>query len=244
MVEGELVWANTAIRSLPSTALDHKRLGRQLGVSLGPQQSRKNQCCLAPSSDNDVARPSRKSHLSPERHMRSAPTAFPYGLRNAAATACHLMALRMVQTPANSEFMGVIEHDAESLHKLLIEEPESSSSSGSSMESHHPSRECFMADTSEGHVESVSEGDATATANPDMRNGGKAVAPSHVRTEQLRARKLEIDDAGQQLVREYQRIDEEIKRHGDGGRARATAHDVYQRILTDDGAHPHFARAS
>ena len=55
MVEGELVWANTAIRSLPSTALDHKRLGRQLGVSLGPQQSRKNQRCLAPSSDNDVS---------------------------------------------------------------------------------------------------------------------------------------------------------------------------------------------
>ena len=36
MVGGELVRANTAIRSLPSIALDHKRLGRQLGVSLGP----------------------------------------------------------------------------------------------------------------------------------------------------------------------------------------------------------------
>ena len=159
--------------------------------------------------------------------MRSAPTAVPYGLRNAAATACHLMALRMVKTPTNSEFVGVIEHDAESLDKLLIEEPESSSSSGSSMGSHHPSRECFMADTSEGHVESVSEGDATPMANPDVRDGGKAAAPSHVRTEQLRARKLEIDDAGQQLVWEYQRIDEEIKHRGDGGHARAMARDVY-----------------
>ena len=84
-----------------------------------------------------------------------------------------------------------------------------------------------MADTSEGHVESISEGDATPMANPDMRDRGRVAAPSHVRTEQLRARKLEIDDAGQQLVREYQRIDEEIKRRGDGGRARATAHDVY-----------------
>ena len=36
-VGGELVWANTTIRSLPSTALDHKRLGCQLGISLGPQ---------------------------------------------------------------------------------------------------------------------------------------------------------------------------------------------------------------
>ena len=183
MVGGELVWAQTAIQSLPSIVLDHKRLGSQLGVSLGPQQSRKNQRRLAPSSDNDVARPSGKSHLSLERHVRSALTAFPYGLRNAVATACHLMALRMVQTPTNSKFMGVIEHDAESLHKLLIEEPESSSSSGSSMGSHHPSQECFMVDTSEGHVESVSEGDATPTANPDMRDGGKAAAASHVRTE-------------------------------------------------------------
>ena len=57
-VGGELVRANTAIRSLPSTALNHKRLGRQLDVSLGSQQSRKNQRRLAPSSDNDVARPS------------------------------------------------------------------------------------------------------------------------------------------------------------------------------------------
>ena len=101
-----------------------------------------------------------------------------------------------------------------------------------------------MADTSEGHVESVSEGDATPTANPDVRDGGKAAAPSHVRTEQLRARKLEIDDAGQQLVWEYQRIDEEIKRRGDGGHPRATARDVHQRILTDDGTLPHYARAS
>jgi hypothetical protein len=62
--------------------------------------------------------------------------------------------------------------------------------------------------------------------------------------EQLRARKLEIDDAGQQLVREYRKIDEEIKRRGDGAHTRAAARNVHQRILTDDGTLPHFARAS
>jgi len=103
----------------------------------------------------------------------------------------------------DSEFVGVIEHDTESIHKLLTEEPESSSSFDSSRESHHPSRECFMAETSEGHVEIVSEGEATPIANPDARTRGEAVAPSHVRMEQLRAQKLEIDDAGQQLVWEY-----------------------------------------
>ena len=119
--------------------------------------------------------------------MRSAPTALPFGLRNAAATACRLVALRMVQPLTDSEFMGVIEHDMESIHKLLTEELESSSSSDSSRGSHHPSPECFMAETSEGHVESVSEGEATPTGNPDARTAGEVVTPSHVRMEQLRA---------------------------------------------------------
>ena len=55
MVGGELVRAQTAIQSLLSIVLDHKRLGRQLGISLGPQQSRENQRCLALSIDDDVA---------------------------------------------------------------------------------------------------------------------------------------------------------------------------------------------
>ena len=104
--------------------------------------------------------------------MRSAPTAFPFSLRNATATACHFVALHMVQPPVDSEFMGVIEHDTESIHKLLTEELESSPSSDSSRGSHHPSQECFMAKTSEGHVESVSEGEATLTGNPDARTEG------------------------------------------------------------------------
>ena len=39
-------------------------------------------------------------------------------------------------------------------------------------------------------------------------------------------------------------INREIERRRSGGRARATARDVHQRILTDDGTLPHFARAS
>ena len=101
-----------------------------------------------------------------------------------------------------------------------------------------------MTQTPEGHVQSVSGEETTPTGNLDARIKAETTAPSHVRMEQLRARKLEIDDAGKQLVREYQRIEEEIKRHGDGGHAHAMARDVYQRILTDDGALPHFARAS
>ena len=54
IVGGELVRAHTAIQSLPSIILNHERLGRQLGVSLGPQQSRENKCRLALSNDDDV----------------------------------------------------------------------------------------------------------------------------------------------------------------------------------------------
>ena len=103
----------------------------------------------------------------------------------------------MVQPPADSKFVGVIEHDMKSLHKLLTEEPESSSCSDSSRGSHHPSQECFMAETPKGRVESTSREEATPAGNPDGRTGGEAAAPSCVRMEQLRARKQEIDEAGQ-----------------------------------------------
>ena len=57
-----------------------------------------------------------------------------------------------------------------------------------------------MAQTPEGRIESVSEGEATPTSNPDSRSRGEAAAPSRLRMEQLRARKLEIDEARQGLV--------------------------------------------
>ena len=40
------------------------------------------------------------------------------------------------------------------------------------------------------------------------------------------------------------KLDQEIERHEDGGRARAMAHDMNWRIIADDGALPHFTRVS
>ena len=69
--------------------------------------------------------------------------------------------------------MGAIEHDMETLYELLNEEPGSFSSSESSRGSHHPSQECFMTLTPEGHVESVSKEEVTLrttlTADPGKR---------------------------------------------------------------------------
>ena len=119
----------------------------------------------------------------------------PFGLRNAAATVSHLMAQRMIPSPVNNEFVGVIEHVMESLHDLLAEEPGSPSGSVSSRGSHHPSRECFIMGTLEGHVESVSEEEATPVNNLGNEAEGETVAPPRMRVEQLKARHQEIEDA-------------------------------------------------
>ena len=54
-----------------------------------------------------------------------------------------------------------------------------------------------MAETSEGHVESASEKEVTLAGNLGDRTKGRMVAPSHVGVEQLKARKREINEAGQ-----------------------------------------------
>ena len=103
----------------------------------------------------------------------------------------------------------------ESLHSLLAEGPVSNSGSNSSRGSHHSSRECFMADTSEGHVESVSKEEATPAGNLSGETKGDVAAPPHIGVEQLRAQKWEIDEAGLMIVWEYVEVDQEIKRRGD-----------------------------
>ena len=101
---GELALTHTAAQSLSSINLGRLRLEDPRGDSLGPQSSRE---------------PPHSITLFPEGPVRSALTTLPFGLRNAAATAGHLLALRMVQPPMDSEFVGVIEHDPETLYGLL-----------------------------------------------------------------------------------------------------------------------------
>ena len=83
-----------------------------------------------------------------------------------------------------------------------------------------------MAETSEGHVESASEKDATPAGNLSNRAEGRTAAPPHVGVEQLKARKREINEARQQLVREYVEVDQENERRGNSGHAHAVARDV------------------
>ena len=108
--------------------------------------------------------------------MRSASTAFPFGLRNTAATISYLVAQRTIPFPANNEFVGMIESVTESLHGLLTEGPGLDSGSNFGRGSHHPSRECFMAKTFEGHIESAFEKEVTPASNLGDRTKGGAAA--------------------------------------------------------------------
>ena len=67
----------------------------------------------------------------------------------------------MHPSPTNDEFVEMTEYVVESFHDLLTGDSESLSDSDSSRGSHHPSRECFMVGTLEGHIESVHEGGVT-----------------------------------------------------------------------------------
>ena len=170
--------------------------------------------------------------------------ALPFSLRNTAVTVSHLVAQRTIPSPTNNEFVGMIKSVTESLHGLLVEGPGSDSSFDSGKGSHHPSRECFMVETSEGHVESASKKEVTPAGNLDDGTRGRTVALSHMGVEQLKAQKREINEAGQQLVREYALVNREIERRGDGGYARAMARDVNRRIIANHETLPHFAWAS
>ena len=82
----------------------------------------------------------------------------PFGLQNATQTFERLSL--NVLAPPSDELVGMLDYDHESLYDVLnVQVNDSSSDSGS----HHPSQECFMADTLEGHVHSASGGDDPST---------------------------------------------------------------------------------
>ena len=77
----------------------------------------------------------------------------------------------------DKEFMGMADYVVESFHDLLTRDSESISDSDSSRGSHHPSHECFMVATPEGHVESICEVEATLIDDLDDEVEGDTGAP-------------------------------------------------------------------
>ena len=77
--------------------------------------------------------------VSPKYFTRDTPTAFSFGLCNAARTVGHLMVQRMYPPPTNDEFVGMADYVMESFHDLLMGDSESIFDSNFSRGSHHPS---------------------------------------------------------------------------------------------------------
>ena len=165
-----------APRSDQLLGFDYRRLKRQLGAFLGPRPSREDLRHLA----------CRRRAILPEYLVQSTATTLLFGLRNAIETVGHLMAQRTPPSPANDEFVGMTEYVAESFHDLSVGETQSPSSSDSSRGNHHPSRECFMAGTPEGHVKSIHEEEATPMNDLDDEVEGDVGAPPCLRMELLK----------------------------------------------------------
>ena len=87
------------------------------------------------------------------------------------------------------------EYVVKSFHDILAGELESPSNSDSNKGSHHPSRECFMAGTPEGYIESIHEGGATPIDDLDDEVEGDARALPSLQVEQLRVRHQELKEA-------------------------------------------------
>ena len=95
------------------------------------------------------------------------PLLFPFGLQNAAQSFERLTL--DVLAPPDDEFVGMLDYDYELLHDVLNEDLGDSSSD---FGSHHPSQECFMANTPEGQALSASdEDDPSRTPNTGTAAG-------------------------------------------------------------------------
>ena len=119
----------------------------------------------------------------------------PFRLCNTTETIDHPVVQRTPPAPMNNEFVGMILYVTESFHNLVTRESESPSSSDSNRGSHHPSHECFIAGTPEGHVESIHKEEATPTNGFDDEVEGDAGAPPCLWLEQLKARHQELEEA-------------------------------------------------
>ena len=104
----------------------------------------------------------------------------------------------------NIEFVGMVDHVEDSIFNILTDS-ETYSNDDFSNRSHHPSRECFMADTLEGRVAEASDSsshhdNATPAAPEQPRQTPIASAPPH-----LSPRRLEELQTQQQALAEARR---------------------------------------
>jgi hypothetical protein len=77
----------------------------------------------------------------------------------------------------HNAFVGMADHIVDSIHDFLESGSETFFDSNSSEGSHHPSRECFMVEISDGHVSSASDSGDTLREVPVRAVAGGARVP-------------------------------------------------------------------
>ena len=87
---------------------------------MGPRPFQEDLRHLTFSFTNVMKQLGKGEPLSPEYLIQSAPTALPFGLRNATKTDGHLVVQRTPSSPMNDEFVGMTEYVVESFHDLLV----------------------------------------------------------------------------------------------------------------------------
>jgi hypothetical protein len=146
-------------------------------VYLGPNPSREDLRALTFSFVNVMTQLTCREPISPNVLTRDASTAYLFGLRNATETIASFMAQRLCPLLAGSDFVGMADHIVDSIHDFLESGSETFFDSNSSEGSHHPSRECFMVEISDGHVSSASDSGDTLREVPVRAVAGGARVP-------------------------------------------------------------------
>jgi hypothetical protein len=141
---------------------DFGELEHQLAIYLGPHLPWEDLRALTFSFVNIMMQLIGREPLSPDVFSQGASMMFPYDLRNTAQIVeCHVARLSS-SLPTNDEFMGMVDYFLESIHDLLPSYSKLISGSVSSEGSNHPLWECFMAETSDGHVSSTNDSGETS----------------------------------------------------------------------------------
>jgi hypothetical protein len=141
-------------------------LERQLTVYLGPNPSREDLRALTFLFVNVMTQLAGREPISPDVLARDALAAYPFGLRNAVETIASFVAQCLRSFSTDSEFVEMADYIVDSIHDLLGLDSQTFFDSSSSRGSHHPSQECFMAETSNGHFSSASDSSETPREVP------------------------------------------------------------------------------
>ena len=161
-----------------ASGFEGARLERQLQTSLGPHSTRDDLCCTVYALAAMAAQLAGGDPIPPNVMADHAVTALRLGPGDAAQHTRHHVAQCVITHTGGAELVGMAEFASASEDDLLETDSSLGSNTDSSRGSHHPSRECFMAGSPKGHVESLEDSPShsrnrTPPPTPAPARGGR-----------------------------------------------------------------------